>query len=57
MEVQKRLHEQLEKVNRSGWLENNATQYPVLSLDEDQLQQILYLYDYLYTCQLREKYG
>ncbi|KAL7591501.1 hypothetical protein Lser_V15G32894 [Lactuca serriola] len=52
-------------VNRSGWLENNAAQYSVdielsslvLSLDEDQLQQILYLYDYLCTCQLREKYG
>ncbi|GJZ39365.1 putative vacuolar protein sorting-associated protein 13A isoform X2 [Tanacetum coccineum] len=29
----------------------------VLSLDEDQLQQILYLYDYLCTCRLREKYG
>ncbi|CAH1424589.1 unnamed protein product [Lactuca virosa] len=52
-------------VNRSGRLENNAAQYSVdielsglvLSLDEDQLQQILYLYDYLCTCQLREKYG
>ncbi|KAL7589773.1 hypothetical protein Lser_V15G35826 [Lactuca serriola] len=52
-------------VNRSGRLENNAAQYSVdielsglvLSLDEDQLQQILYLYDYLCTCRLREKYG
>nr|GFC74590.1 hypothetical protein [Tanacetum cinerariifolium] len=49
-------------VNRSGRLENNAAQYSVdvelsglvLSLDEDQLQQILYLYDYLCTCRLRE---
>ncbi|KAK9079002.1 hypothetical protein SSX86_000671 [Deinandra increscens subsp. villosa] len=52
-------------VNRSGRLENNAAQYSidvelsslVLSLNEDQLQQILYLYDYLCTCRLREKYG
>ncbi|KVH90901.1 hypothetical protein Ccrd_007067 [Cynara cardunculus var. scolymus] len=29
----------------------------VLSLNEDQLQQILYLYDYLCVCRLREKYG
>nr|XP_043636090.1 uncharacterized protein LOC122607220 [Erigeron canadensis] len=52
-------------VNRSGRLENNAAQYSidvelsglVLSLNEDQLQQILYLYDYLCICRLREKYG
>lgn len=52
-------------VNRYGRLENNAAQYSVdvelsglvLSLNEDQLQQILYLYDYLCVCRLREKYG
>lgn len=52
-------------VNRSGRLENNAAQYSVdielsclvLSHDEDQLQQILYQYEYLCICQLREKYG
>ncbi|XP_071697656.1 intermembrane lipid transfer protein VPS13 [Rutidosis leptorrhynchoides] len=52
-------------VNRSGQLENNAAQYSIdvelsgleLSLNEDQLQQILYLSDYLCTCRLREKYG
>ncbi|XP_076908384.1 uncharacterized protein LOC143565241 [Bidens hawaiensis] len=52
-------------VNRSGRLENNAAQYSVdvelsglvFTLNEDQLQQILHLYDYLCICQLREKYG
>ncbi|XP_058197048.1 uncharacterized protein LOC131313017 isoform X3 [Rhododendron vialii] len=52
-------------VSRSGKHESDAPQYSinvellklVLSLDEVQLQQILTLWDYLGTCQLREKYG
>ncbi|OVA10906.1 Vacuolar protein sorting-associated protein 13 domain [Macleaya cordata] len=52
-------------VNRSGKLENGAPQYSigaeltalVLQLNEIQFKQILILWDYLCTSQLREKYG
>ncbi|EXB26144.1 Putative vacuolar protein sorting-associated protein 13C [Morus notabilis] len=52
-------------VNRSGELDNNNPQHSInaeimgleISLDEVQLQQILILWDYLSTYQLREKYG
>ncbi|KAJ4962382.1 hypothetical protein NE237_022321 [Protea cynaroides] len=52
-------------VNRSGKVDNGAPQYSitaeltalVILLNEVQLQQILVLWDYLGTCQLREKYG
>ncbi|XP_047313414.1 uncharacterized protein LOC124916706 [Impatiens glandulifera] len=52
-------------VSRTGRLENDIPQYSVkaeiidlvLVLDEVQLQRILSLWDYLCTCQLREKYG
>ncbi|KAJ7978120.1 putative Vacuolar protein sorting-associated protein [Quillaja saponaria] len=51
--------------NRSGKLGEYAPQYSitaeltglVLSLDEAQLHQLLFLWDYLCTSQLREKYG
>ncbi|KAM1717129.1 hypothetical protein COP2_025269 [Malus domestica] len=52
-------------VNRSGELDNNTPQYSitaeitdlVMSLNEVQLQQILILWDFLGTCELRNKYG
>ncbi|XP_057796881.1 intermembrane lipid transfer protein VPS13 isoform X2 [Salvia miltiorrhiza] len=52
-------------VNRSGKLLNDAPQYTVnielasmaTSMDEDQLQHILALLDYVSLCQLRENYG
>ncbi|KAF3432303.1 hypothetical protein FNV43_RR27043 [Rhamnella rubrinervis] len=52
-------------VNRSGELDSNNPQYSInaeltglkMSLDEVQLQQVLVLWDYLCTSQLREKYG
>ncbi|BFG24048.1 hypothetical protein CerSpe_103220 [Prunus speciosa] len=51
-------------VNRSGQLDNNNPQYSinaeitglVMSLNEVQLQQILILWDYLSTSELRNKY-
>ncbi|ONI15169.1 hypothetical protein PRUPE_3G028500 [Prunus persica] len=51
-------------VNRSGQLDNNNPQYSinaeitglVMSLNEVQLQQILILWDYLCTSELRNKY-
>ncbi|XP_042063835.1 uncharacterized protein LOC121807630 isoform X1 [Salvia splendens] len=52
-------------VNKSGKLLNDAPQYTVnielasmaTSMDENQLQQILSLLDYVSICQLRENYG
>ncbi|XP_062008854.1 uncharacterized protein LOC133725578 isoform X1 [Rosa rugosa] len=52
-------------VNRSGELDSKIPQYSitaeitdlVMSLDEVQLQQILFLWDYFCTCELRNKYG
>ncbi|PQQ09495.1 uncharacterized protein Pyn_04505 [Prunus yedoensis var. nudiflora] len=52
------------QVNRSGQLDNNNPQYSinaeitglVMSLNEVQLQQILILWDYLSTSELRNKY-
>ncbi|KAH6771059.1 hypothetical protein C2S52_015862 [Perilla frutescens var. hirtella] len=52
-------------VNRSGKLLNDAPQYTVnielasmaTSMDEVQLQQILFLLDYVSLCRLRENYG
>lgn len=51
--------------NRSQRLDDNAPQYSVtgelsglvISLDEAQLQQMFLVWDYVYTCRLREKYG
>ncbi|KAF7824639.1 putative vacuolar protein sorting-associated protein 13A isoform A [Senna tora] len=51
--------------NRSEKLDDNAPQYSVnaeltglvISLDEAQIRQIFFVWDYMCTCRLRERYG
>ncbi|XP_050382411.1 uncharacterized protein LOC126799284 isoform X2 [Argentina anserina] len=52
-------------VNRSGEIDSKTPQYSItaeitdllMSIDEVQLQQILFLWDYFCMCELRNKYG